>query len=897
MRKLICFAVLIVCATTNALADLRINEFMAANDTVLLDDDGENSDWIELYNDGAATNLNGWYLSDDEDDPTQWRFPSVEIPANGYLLLYASGKDRSADGVLHTNFRLGKGGEYLGLTRPDGVTTVSEFTPEYPAQSDDVSYGFAQGTGVAPAVGFLLRPTPNRANSELAPPRLTLVPQSGVFTNTQTVVIETDFALPPGSVIRYTTDGSDPTSSSLTYTAPIVLSSSSIVRAAVFQGTQAAAIAGGQYIEYASSLIGFESSLPIVVIDTFGESPNTGSDEYKDAALAFMDLAGGLSTFSGEAEYLGFGGIRRRGSSSGAFAKKSYKVELWDADRDDRDADLYGMGSESDWILTAPGNQDRSFIANPFMADLADDVGLSSLDWRYVEVFLNRNNGTVSYSDYIGIYLLFEQIKTGNQRIDLADLNVDDVAEPEISGGYIFKRDRADDDELAFAPGSRFNREEDPTNRVVVHRPKISDMNRAQTDWFEQHIRDFESALLGNQPLDPVSGYRAYIEENSWIDAHLLQLMAKNADMLKLSNFFYKEKGLRIVNGPLWDFDRSLNSVDERDDDPEVLFYPSRQVDPFNFSWWGELFDVPHFEEKHRRRWHVLRQGPLAQDALFSRIDALADPLFGPYEREDDRWGDDPSSEYGSRYGDFRGEIAALKSWLTTRLTFMDGLLSDPDAPDCDSTTLDYPLVANTWAMLSLPCEPPPGTTMATLFGDDISGGYDSTWVVYIFDPTLGDNGEYAKLSGDLLPQSGQGFWIIQTGDPLAILDLPPNSLPVSQASNSQSCVGLAGPCTSIDLPSRQGWAMLGNPHREAVAVGSMRLVGTSGVCSSGCTLPAGRAANIVPSPFYTYQREVSRNYEPLVDVGLLNEWNGFWAFVGPDAVTSAHTLQFPLSR
>src|SRR5882672_1030711 len=105
----------------SAQIDLRISEFMAANNGPLADEDGEFSDWIEIHNPGASSvNLGGWYLTDRTSDLTQWRFPGTNLAANGYLIVFASAKDRRVPGPpLHTNFRLSSSGEYLALVRPD----------------------------------------------------------------------------------------------------------------------------------------------------------------------------------------------------------------------------------------------------------------------------------------------------------------------------------------------------------------------------------------------------------------------------------------------------------------------------------------------------------------------------------------------------------------------------------------------------------------------------------------------------------------------------------------------------------------------------------------------------------------------------------------------------------
>ncbi|HMJ64465.1 MAG TPA: LamG-like jellyroll fold domain-containing protein, partial [Candidatus Binatia bacterium] len=123
-----------------------ISEFMARNQSTLRDEDGAYSDWIELHNSGATdVNLDGWYLTDTTNNLTKWRIPATNILGNGYLIIFASGKDRSVPGAqLHTSFNLSGSGEYLALVRSNGVTIVSEFAPLFPEQFDDVSYGIGQ---------------------------------------------------------------------------------------------------------------------------------------------------------------------------------------------------------------------------------------------------------------------------------------------------------------------------------------------------------------------------------------------------------------------------------------------------------------------------------------------------------------------------------------------------------------------------------------------------------------------------------------------------------------------------------------------------------------------------------------------------------------------------------
>lgn len=126
-----------------AQAALRLTEFLAANDNGLTDSDGDNSDWIELHNDSStAVSLAGWHLTDSPNELTRWTFPDTQIPARGYLVVFASGKDRRVTGrELHTNFQLSSDGEFLALVEPDGLTIAHSYHPAFPLQQANVSYG------------------------------------------------------------------------------------------------------------------------------------------------------------------------------------------------------------------------------------------------------------------------------------------------------------------------------------------------------------------------------------------------------------------------------------------------------------------------------------------------------------------------------------------------------------------------------------------------------------------------------------------------------------------------------------------------------------------------------------------------------------------------------------
>ncbi|MDB4143241.1 lamin tail domain-containing protein [Akkermansiaceae bacterium] len=238
--------------TTLEVQDLVVNEFMAANDGGATNNpnawypianqvSGRTDDWIEIANRSAGPlPLDGWFLTDDSGDLTQWAFPAgTSIPGNSFLIVYASGDGiPDTNGNLHTNFKLSKGGDYLAIVNPS-FTVVSEFASggsDYPNQNDDVSYGLHPVTELPV---FFSSPTPGAANdpngqAQVGDTKFNL--NRGYY---QTAINVEITSATQGATIYYTTDGTlpidtggTPSASAITYTGPIGLTQTTAVRAA-----------------------------------------------------------------------------------------------------------------------------------------------------------------------------------------------------------------------------------------------------------------------------------------------------------------------------------------------------------------------------------------------------------------------------------------------------------------------------------------------------------------------------------------------------------------------------------------------------------------------------------------------------------------------------------------
>ncbi len=208
---LLFFTVLPLVAHSEAPAPhIVINEVMSSNGETIADEDGDYEDWIELYNAGNETvSLHYWGITDDESRPYRWVFPDVELEPGEFLLVWASGKDRTnTEAPLHTSFRISREGEPLVLRDLQGVIIDSLPPLEIPR---DWSYGRSpDGSG---HFLFFDTPTPGAPNAsegleELLKPPVFSVP-SGFYPHPfELDITPADSA--DGTTILYTLDGSLP---------------------------------------------------------------------------------------------------------------------------------------------------------------------------------------------------------------------------------------------------------------------------------------------------------------------------------------------------------------------------------------------------------------------------------------------------------------------------------------------------------------------------------------------------------------------------------------------------------------------------------------------------------------------------------------------------------------
>jgi hypothetical protein len=421
------------------------------------------------------------------------------------------------------------------------------------------------------------------------------------------------------------------------------------------------------------------SNLPIVVIETNGQ---VIKDEPKIVArMGIIDNGPGVRNALTDPHnnYDGFIGIEIRGSSTQQFPKKQYAVETRDSLGNDNSVSLLGFPAESDWVLSAPYN-DKSLMRDALVFLIARSTGRYASRARFCELVLN--------GDYMGVYVLFEKIKRDKNRVNIAKLTAADTTGDALTGGYIVKVDKVEGtDTQGWYSGVPPYPNARQRTYYQFHYPKYEDLTEGQRGYIERWIRDFDVAMSLTTYADSALGYPHYLDVGAAVDATLLNELSRNVDEFRLSAFLTKDrdsKGGKLVAGPLWDYNLGFGNSDYYEASQTAGFQMEymntstyfKQTDDYQPPfWWPRVFNDPPFQQKLADRWSVLRAGLCSPARLGAIVDSLAALLAEAQVRNFERWPVLgiyvwPNAFIGQT---FAAEVAYLKSWIASRIQWLDG--------------------------------------------------------------------------------------------------------------------------------------------------------------------------------------------------------------------------------
>ncbi|MCX6145608.1 MAG: CotH kinase family protein [Ignavibacteriales bacterium] len=377
--------------------NIVINEVMASNQRTIFDEDGDASDWIELYNSqNTSFNIAGYYLTDDSLNLKKWRFGNTSIQPGGFVLVYASDKNRQGT-IPHTNFKISASGEAVLLSDSNGVVIDRVAVP---ASAADISYGRIND-GLLPWV--FQQPTPGSKNAgtqiEGFADTISLSRRGGFYSSPISLTLSAG-----DSRIFYTLDGSAPDSTKTKYTAPIVFAKTTVLKAISLKE---------KYLPTRpithTYFINESTTLPVISLTadpydlfdpTAGIYSNFTMDWERAAHVEFFE----------DNESPGFSedcGINIHGSQSANWAQKSFAVKFKQEYGISRiDYPLFPgfpVTKFDSFVLRNSGNDFQyTHIRDALMQRLVRDLNIDYLEYRPATSFVN--------GQYWGIYNIREKV-------------------------------------------------------------------------------------------------------------------------------------------------------------------------------------------------------------------------------------------------------------------------------------------------------------------------------------------------------------------------------------------------------------------------------------------------------------------------------------------------------
>jgi len=416
------------------------------------------------------------------------------------------------------------------------------------------------------------------------------------------------------------------------------------------------------------------SNLPILSINTNGQA--IPDDPKMMATMKVINNGYGKANtpFDKATDYDGPIGIELHGQSSQMFPKKPYSLEIRKTETIDSTASLLGMPSSPDWLLIA-NYSDKTLLRNALTYYYGAKIGNGwQPRFRFCVVYLN--------GDYQGIYMLTERIKKDSARVDISTLKETDNSGEELTGGYIVKVDKTWDLQPSeyftthpsvFFPNSRYY------NFTYVY-PKADRITEPQKEYISSYIEEFENVLNGDNFMDPVNGFRKYIDMGTFADYQVMEELSNNVDGYRYSTFFYKNKithGNKLCAGPLWDFDLCYGNENYYQNNwiTTGWLYPNYGPNEgYPMHWWYRLMQDPGYERRFVTRWRELRRSTFRTDSVMHFIDSLKTYFGSEIDKNFQKWQILGVYVWPNLYvfNTYDEEINYLKSWVTDRMNWMD---------------------------------------------------------------------------------------------------------------------------------------------------------------------------------------------------------------------------------
>ncbi|MBQ2121850.1 MAG: CotH kinase family protein, partial [Bacteroidaceae bacterium] len=327
--------------------------------------------------------------------------------------------------------------------------------------------------------------------------------------------------------------------------------------------------------------------------------------------------------------------IRGRGNSSWNYPKKPYALKL------DEASEILGMPAHKRWVLLA-NYMDRTLLRNHMAFKIGEASGLPYTPrGQFVEVVMNGK--------HIGNYYLCEQIKIGENRVNIHEIKAGDST---ATGGFLLELDKYFDEDHKFRSAYK-------KLPFMIQAPEDEVITAAHKAYIENYINDYEYDLIYNLSTKK---YLDYIDIHSFIDYWLAVELTMNSEPSHpKSVFMYKDRDGLLCAGPMWDFDWGTFR-------PEL----TEKYAVRNTLYYSNLFRSYHFVEQVKERWKTAKP---RYEALIDVFEQEAAKLKNSDQMNIALW-PIATRENGDETMSFDEAVARMKQTYADKLKWLDAQIN-----------------------------------------------------------------------------------------------------------------------------------------------------------------------------------------------------------------------------
>lgn len=376
------------------------------------------------------------------------------------------------------------------------------------------------------------------------------------------------------------------------------------------------------------------SALPVVYINTKDAAPIVSKDNWLKETEIYITNAGKMDDFYKKAS------IKGRGNSTWNYPKKPFAIKL------DSKEEVLGMPKHKRWVLLA-NYVDKTCIRNSVAFEIAKLM--DGLDWtprgQHVDVVLN--------GEFMGNYYLCEQIKIDKNRVNITEMESEDIDEESITGGYLLEVDKNYDEVNKFHSPVR-------NMPFMIKDPDEEVLGPEQFSFIQNHVAEVENALYGEGST--TEGYLKYIDLDSFIDYWMVyELTSTGEPTHPKSVYMHKDRNGKIHAGPVWDFDYYTYQP----------YYKNMLINT-NAVWNDRIINDPANHPKIKERWNARKDA----------IKEIAEEMDRQYEIVKE------SAEYNSKLWPLslninrddalsvKDAVARMKGYYVEKVQYMDTFIN-----------------------------------------------------------------------------------------------------------------------------------------------------------------------------------------------------------------------------